>query len=77
MIPLIGVLTPCCTDVAGFQNYLVYILTYHDTFLEFHGALRWHRLRWKTHIERMKAYDMLCQRITAGDLTTVVIFGDG
>jgi hypothetical protein len=77
MIFLTDIPTPCCTDVAGFQTYLTYLLAHRDTFLEFHGATRWRRLRWKSYIERTKAYNTLCQRITANDPTTVVAFGDG
>ena len=69
--------SPRCYSVAAFQVYLHHVLAHKDALLEFYGSLRWRRLRWKSHINRTKAYDELCQRVTGGDPETVVAFGDG
>jgi hypothetical protein len=77
MIFSTDILIPGCTTVTGFKHYLMYILTYHDTFLEFYGSLQWWWLHWKSHINQMKAYDEICWCVTGGDMQTVVAFRDG
>ena len=73
----LAVPTSGCTTIAEFQTYATYVLLHRDAILEFYGAVRWRRLRWKCHMGRSKAYDQVCKRITADDPETFVAFGDG
>ena len=47
-----------------------YILQHKQTLLEFYDERKWSRMRWKTHINKQKAYDEICSR-------TVIAFGNG
>ena len=70
-------LSPSCSSIDGYKHYLTYILQYKQTLLEFYGERKWSRMRGKTYINKQKAYDELCKRITNNDKSTIVAFGNG
>ncbi|CAG8627414.1 28884_t:CDS:2, partial [Racocetra persica] len=69
--------TPSCSSITSYNNYLVYVLQHMRTLIEFYGARRWLRMRWKSYINRNKAYNKLCERITNKNPRTIVAYGDG
>ena len=69
--------TSSCSSIDGYRNHLTYILQHKQTLLEFYGERKWSRMRWKTHINKQKAYDEICSRITNNDKRTVIAFGNG
>jgi hypothetical protein len=69
--------TSSCSSIDGYRNHLTYILQHKQTLLEFYGERKWSRMRWKTHINKQKAYDEICSRITNNDKRTVIAFGSG
>jgi hypothetical protein len=69
--------TPSRSSIDDYRHYLAYILQHKQTLLEFYGERKWSRMRWKTYINKQKAYDEICKRITSNDKRTIVAFGNG
>jgi Putative transposase DNA-binding domain len=69
--------SPCCYTTLDFCDHLRYVLTHYRVLHEFFGQLRWRRLRWKTRIKKMEAYDILADQLTAGAASTVIAYGGG
>ena len=68
--------TPRSSATTVYRAYLQYVLEHAERILEFYGKDRWSRLRWKSFMGKQKGYDVVCKRITDGNPTTLVAFGD-
>lgn len=74
--------TPCCHLWEDFQYHLIHFLEMRDDFLGYYREKRWRRLRWRSFMQRQKAYDevgkIITGRNTSGyDRNTVVVYGGG
>jgi hypothetical protein len=69
--------TSSCSSIDGYRNHLTYILQHKQTLLEFYGERKWSRMKWKTYINKQKAYDEICSRITNNDKRTVIAIENG
>ncbi|KAI8820522.1 uncharacterized protein EV422DRAFT_567950 [Fimicolochytrium jonesii] len=64
-------------SVVSFCRHLHHALKHMLTLIDFYGQRRWKRLRWKSHIAKEKAWDVLVKRITQNNPRTIVAFGNG
>jgi hypothetical protein len=69
--------SPCSYTTLDVTEHIQYVLKFYQEFHEFYGQLRWRRLRWKTRIKKMKAYDILANQLTGRVASTVIAYGDG
>ncbi len=69
--------TACCITTESYKQHLEYFLQNRDRLHGFYGARRWKRLRWKTMIQRQRAYNEIHARLSKGDKNTVIAYGGG
>jgi hypothetical protein len=64
------------STLEAYKVHIRHVLTNMDEVMSFYNAQRFKRLRWKTYINRQKAYEKLVADLTAGDRSTLIVWGD-